>query len=350
MKRRVNTLVLGAIPVVALASLVTLGHIPGTDIDLTVPYAAEGPGPTVNTLGDVDGKPVVNVSGAEIHKTTGNLNMTTVSVRTHLTLGQALGRWLIAHDTLVPIEQIFPQGKTPEEVDEVNKAAFSTSEASATIAAMNQLHKPVDTVVAHISPEAPAAKVMAEGDVITQVAGAKVTGPSQVRDSVRAKKPGETISIGFLRDGKQLTQEVTLGTHPEDDKVAFLGVSMTARPADGITVDYNLEDIGGPSAGLIFSLAVVDKLSPDEINGGKFVAGTGTIDDDGTVGPIGGIRHKVRAARDAGAQVFLSPEKNCSEALKGKPGDMVVISVDSLSDAIHQLDNFKAGKEVKTCS
>src|SRR5699024_11147439 len=128
-----------------------------------------------------------------------------------------------------------------------------------------------------------------------------------------------------------------------DDSVPLLGISMTSVPVSDTEVTYNLEDIGGPSAGLMFSLAVVDKLSPGPLNGGKFVAGSGTIAEDGSVGPIGGIAHKVRAAKEAGAEILLAPTDNCAEALTADYGDMTILQVDTLEHAIEQMDAYTSG-------
>lgn len=348
MNRQLRTIALGAVPLVLLSCLVTFDRIPGTDISLTVPYAAEGPGPTFNTLGEYDGEPVVDIQGADLDETSGNLNMTTVSVRSNMTLLQAMTRWLLYGDTLVPIEQIFPQDQTEEEVNQANEEAFSVSEASATIAAMNYLELPVSTRVAQTTDASPAKDVLQEGDIILSVDGEDKTSPSQVRDAVQAKKPGDELTIGYEREGIKQEATVTLAAHPHDESVAFLGVSMEAIPAGGISVNYNLEDVGGPSAGMMFSLAVIDKLSPGELTGGKFVAGTGTIDDEGTVGPIGGITHKIQAAKDAGAEVFLAPADNCAEAASEDDG-ITVLKVTSIDDAISQLEAYSAGKDVVTC-
>lgn len=345
-------MVFGAIPVLALSVLVSIDRIPGTDIDLTVPYAAEGPGPTFNTLGEVDGKQVVEISGDEVDETSGNLNMTTVSVRSGMTLLQAIERWMFTDDDLVPIEAIFPQNMSPEEVQQRNQEAFSTSEASATIAAMKYLGLPVNTEIAGVTEGSPAEGVLKIGDEITAIGDADTATPASVREAVQAKKPGETIDITFLREEKGKKKEhkvsVELGTHPHDTKLAYLGAVMAAIPAGDLRVKYNLEDIGGPSAGLMFSLAVVDKLSPGELTGGKFVAGTGTIDDNGTVGPIGGAKHKVAAAKEAGAEVFLAPEANCPE-VKSKSEGITVISVKTLEGAIEALDAYAKGGEYPTC-
>ncbi|WIM68310.1 PDZ domain-containing protein [Corynebacterium breve] len=345
-----STVVWGAIPVVLLAGLVTIDHIPGTDISLTVPYAAQGPGPTFNTLGDVDGTPVVEIEGADTDETSGNLNMTTVSVRTNMTLAQALGRWLLTDDTLIPIDQVLPPDRSEEEIQESNQQAFVSSEAAATVAAMNYLDKPTVVVVHEVVDNAPSEGKVEAKDVLVALDGKEVSQPGTVQELVQAKKPGEEVELTLRRGDEEVTETVTLGSHPDDEKLALLGITMTSEPADDISVAYNLNDVGGPSAGMIFSLAVIDKLSPGELNGGRFVAGTGTISEDGTVGPIGGISHKVAAAEEEGAELFLAPSANCAEALSADTGEMVVARVDTLDDAIEAMDAFSAGKEVRTCA
>lgn len=332
-----------------LTGLVTFDRVPGTDISLTVPYAAEGPGPSFNTLGEVDGEPVVDIRGTETDEGEGNLNMTTVSVRSGMTLPQVIGRWLTTDDTLVPLEQVFPPDRSPDEIRELNEIAFTTSEAAATVAAMNYLNRPVQVQVAGVLDDAAARGVVEPGDVIRVVDGSPVNEPGQVRERVLAKEPGDTVDLVVDREGQEESFEVELGAHPQDEVMAFLGITMTSAAADGVEVEYNLEDIGGPSAGMMFSLAVVDKLSPGALNGGKFVAGTGTIEEDGAVGPIGGIVHKVAAAEELGADVFLSPTANCAEATSRDHGDMAVLKVDTLTEAIEQMDAFANDGEYITC-
>ena len=347
--RRLSTLTWGAIPVVLTGALLSVDHIPGTDITLSVPYAAEGPGPTLDTLGEVEGEPVVNVEAPETFQPQGHLNMTTVSVRTNMTLAQALGRWLFTDDTIVPIGSVIPQGKTDEEVQEANQQAFTQSESAATVAAMDYLHKPVRIEVAQVLDDSPAAGALDDADIITAVNGDKVTEPGQVQEKIRALKPGDEVKLGIIRKGEEKTVPVTLGAHPEHDDVALLGILMTSVPTEDITVDYNLQDIGGPSAGMMFTLAVIDKLSDEDLTGGRFVAGTGTIGEDGEVGPIGGIVHKVHAAQEAGAELFLAPADNCAEAVSRGTGDMVVAKVHTLDDAITAMHDFAEGKPVETC-
>lgn len=364
-RRRVRTIAVGALPVVVIVALLGMTSIPGTDINLTVPFAAEGEGPTFNTLGDVDGTPVVDITGVdadELDETSGNLNMTTVAVRTKMTLPQMMGRWLASDDTVVPLETVIPANSNAEEVARQNAAAFASSESNATVAAMNHLGRPLETMVYDVSEGAPADGTVKINDVITSVDGTDVTVPGDVSDAIGDKSPGDEVILGIDRGGKTETETVTLGEMPDElagdedaeaatggNGKAFLGVTMVAQPADGIRVEYNLKDIGGPSAGLMFSLAVVDKLSPGELSGGEFVAGTGTIASDGTVGPIGGITHKISAAKNAGASVFLVPAGNCSEASSADSGDMTLLEVDTLDGAVDALTAHNKGEDVETC-
>ncbi|WP_188358292.1 YlbL family protein [Corynebacterium pelargi] len=348
MKRRARTLLLGALPMAALSALLVMPNIPGTDVHFLVPYAIEAPGPTFNTLGTVEGKEVVEIEGAPTDATNGKLNMTTVAVSSGITLTQAIAEGLWSSNTMVPIEQIFPQNVTPEEQREVNSADFAASEASATAAAMHYLDRPLAVEVAQVVPDGPAAEKLEQGDVIVAVDGQKISSPKQVKEAVSAHKPGQDLEVKVKRKGKETALKITLGTHPKDD-AAFLGILMAQVPADGMKVTYNLKDIGGPSAGLIFSLAVVDKLDPADITGGAFVAGTGTIDEDGKVGPIGGIRHKIEASKNAGAEVFLAPKGNCADIDAKTSEGIEVAAVGSLEEAVDALSAHQRGEAMPTC-
>ncbi|MCS4489453.1 PDZ domain-containing protein [Corynebacterium sp. ES2775-CONJ] len=350
MSRRTRTLAFGAIPVVILMTLAQLDHIPGTNYSLTIPYAAEGQGPTFNTLDEVNGVEVINIDGAEVDSTQGHLDMTTVSVRSNMTLIQGLNRLIVHGDTLIPIEQIFPQGKTEDEIKQLNEAAFSASESAATTAALRYLKRPMDVKIARIVADSAAAEALRDNDVILAIDSVPVRTGGGAQQLVRAKKPGDSIELSIKRGDRRLTKTLTLRAHPYDETVPFLGVNMVTSSAEGISVRYNLEDVGGPSAGMVFALAVIDKLSPGELNHGKYVAGTGTITDTGEVGPIGGIKHKARAAAAAGAELFLAPARNCEELTGENYSSMTVVGVSTLSDAVARMDDFAAGKELISCT
>lgn len=338
--RRIATLV------AALAPVVVLGVV-GTVI--TVPFAALGPGPTYNTLGDADGEPVVQIDGVDVDPTTGHLNMTTVAVRDQLNIFEAFGFWATGRQGLVPREEVYPPNQTKEEVQESNQADFEQSESSAELAALHHLGLPIALVIGAVAPDGPAAGLLNEGERLVSVAGESVDTVTGVRETISARSPGDTVEIVVDADGVVRTESVVLGARPDDAESGYLGVTPAEEPDVPFTVTFNLADVGGPSAGLMFSLAVVDKLSPGELSNGDFVAGTGTIDSAGTVGPIGGIPYKLIAAREAGATTFLVPSQNCSEAVQNSQDGLRLVRVDSLDSAIDSLEAIGAGQSPPAC-
>ncbi|MGC0364839.1 PDZ domain-containing protein [Rhodococcus sp. 27YEA15] len=340
MNRRIVTLV------AALAPVLVLGIV-GTSV--TVPYVALGPGPTFNTLGEVDGKQVVDIEGTDIDPTTGHLNMTTVSVRDGLNIFEAFGLWASGSHGLVPRAEVYPPSKTKEEVQQANTADFQQSEDSAELAALHFLNKPVDLTVSNVGADGPASGALVEGDVLLKIGDTAVGTVTDVQKAVAAIAPGTEVPITVRRAGVETTVPVEIGTRPGHNDVGYLGITPTEIPDVPFTVTFNLADIGGPSAGLMFTLAVIDKLSPGELNGGEFVAGTGTIDSNGTVGPIGGIRYKLIAAADAGAVTFLVPSQNCDEAKQNAPEGLRLVKVDDLAGAVSALDSLDKGGDAPSC-
>ena len=147
-----------------------------------------------------------------------------------------------------------------------------------------------------------------------------MTTPDQVGAAIRAKPAGTTFAFVVRRDGATVTEQVTSAPGRKDPAVPYVGVVVAVDYQATFPITFGLEDVGGPSAGLMFSLGIVDKLTPGELNGGRFVAGTGTITPEGDVGPIGGIGQKMAGARGQGAELFLAPKDNCPEALENGAG------------------------------
>ncbi|QBJ98546.1 PDZ domain-containing protein [Rhodococcus sp. ABRD24] len=334
----------------ALAPVVALGVL-GTTVN--VPFVALGPGPTFNTLGEVDDKPVVDIEGIAVDPTSGNLNMTTVAVRDKLSLFDALGLWASGRQGLVPREEVYPPQKSKDEVQQENSAQFAKSENSAELAALRYLGKPFAVRIETVSPDGVASSVLREGDLVLRVGDTPVDTVQGLQQTVAQAGAGSTVDLTFMRDGVEITAPVTLGARPgaegDDAKRGYLGVGAQEVPNVPFTIDFNLADVGGPSAGLMFSLAVVDKLSSGEINGGKFVAGTGTIDPEGDVGPIGGIPYKLTAASEAGATTFLVPAKNCDEARANAPEGLALVKVETLGGAVDALAAINAGGTAPSC-
>ncbi|MGW0249999.1 YlbL family protein [Nocardia goodfellowii] len=341
MNRRIWTLLAALVPVLVLGVLGTV---------ITVPYVALGPGPTFNTLGEVDGKQVVDVRGTEVDPTTGHLNMTTVSVRDGLNLFEAFGFWASGEHGLVPRAEVYPPGVPREEIDKSNQQDFKDSEGNAEVAALHYLKLPTVVLVRKVGDEGPAKDILRPGDEIVSINGTPIATPQDVVTAVSSQTPGSKLTIALRRDNAEQTVEITLAARPDDPAKGYLGVTPAEGARPPVQVTFNLADIGGPSAGLMFSLALIDKLSPGELDGGKFVAGTGTIDQDGKVGPIGGIQYKMMAAREAGAETFLVPAANCNEARARTPDGLRLVKVENLDGAVQSLADINAGREPVSCA
>jgi Lon-like protease len=338
--RRILTLLVALVPIVVFGVLLAL---------VPVPYISLGPGPAFDTLGEVDGKQVVDIKGTQTHPTTGHLDMTTVSQRDELSLAEALTLWLSGQEQLMPRDLVYPPGSSREEVDKANDADFKQSEHNAEFAALGYLKYPQTVTVVVVSEPGPSVNKLQPGDSIQAVNGTPVANVDQFTSYLRHTKPGQSVSLDFRRkNAPPGVAQVTLGKHP-DKNYGFVGVSVTDAPWAPFSVDFNLANVGGPSAGLIFSLAVIDKLTTGNLAGSKFVAGTGTIKPDGEVGRIGGIVHKMSAARDAGATVFLVPAENCYEANSAKVPGLQLIKVDNLGGAVDALHAVAAGGQPPRC-
>jgi len=331
---------------VALVPIVVFGFLLAA---VTVPFVSLGPGPTFNTLAEYDGKQVVDIKGTDVKPTSGNLNMTTVSQRDQLTLGQALAMWASGDEQLVPRDLVYPPDKSREDVDKANDAEFKDSEDSAAYAALGYLKYAPAVTVAQVNDSGPAKGKLQVGDAIDAVDGKMTATLDEFTNILKATKPGQQVVLDYRRKNEPAgTVTVTLGSNPDRD-YGYLGVAVLNAPWAPFSIDFNLANIGGPSAGLMFSLAVVDKLTTGDLNDGKFVAGTGTISPDGAVGPIGGITHKMSAARDAGATVFLVPAENCDEAVTGDQDGMRLVKVDNLTTAVDALRALSSGGDAPHC-
>ncbi len=313
-----------------------------------VPYVALGPGPTFNTLGDSDGTPVIDVQGRQSFPDTGHLDLTTVGVRSDLSLAEALVGWARRDEAVVPRELVFPPGQSDAQVEAENTRQMVQSQDAATTAALTALGIPIEVTVAEVSAASPAVGVLRKDDVLTSVDGSPVTGPAQLRTMIGERAVGADVRIGYRRDGQ--TAEATLVTTGSTDSPPrpLIGVATGIRYP--FTVKIALKDVGGPSAGLMFALGIVDKLEPGSLTGGAYVAGTGEITPDGAVQPIGGIQQKLRGARGKGATVFLVPAANCADAAANRPDGLQLIKVSTLDEARRALDLERSGGTPTGCS
>ncbi|KES04596.1 hypothetical protein BU52_24565 [Streptomyces toyocaensis] len=345
-----------------LASTLMLIALLCAGVFIPVPYAEMSPGPTVNTLGEHDGEPVLQIDGRRTYPTDGHLNMTTVRVTSadyRMNLVEAVYGWLAHDNKVVPHDTLYPNGKTEEQSTQENAEEFSQSQESAKVAALKELGVPVTSwvIVSTVVKGSPSEGKLHAGDVIRAVDGRAVKEPADVADLVTEHQPGEDVVFTVVPAKEQAaaekekrtatkTEKVTITTAASDDageKRAIVGISAGTDHTFPFSIDIRLADVGGPSAGLMFALGIYDKLTPGSLTGGAFVAGTGTIDDNGKVGPIGGIEMKTVGARGKGAEYFLTPADNCASAAEDTPEGLTLVKVDTIDDALGALEDIRSG-------
>jgi Lon-like protease len=316
---------------------------------LPVPYVAQVPGPTFNTLGDIEGSPIITVKGRAPNHVSGNLNLTTVGVsRGGLSLVQAVRGWFDDEIAVVPEEAVYPPGKSEQETRDANRQAFLSSEQAAESAALGHLGYPVKVVVQEVPKGSPSASLLAEGDTIDAVDGTPTPDADTLTDVLKSTPAGTTVTVDTTHLGKPGQVQVT--TKPaQGRKGSMLGVSVLAQPSAPFDVQIDVKNVGGPSAGLMLTLGILDLVGKDDLTDGKVVAGTGTIDAHGKVGPIGGITLKMAAAKGIGAQLFLVPADNCTEATGVADPGFPLAKVASLDDALKALSDFEAGRTPAGC-
>jgi Lon-like protease len=343
MSRRALTLLVAGIgaAVLALAGAV-----------LPVPYVVLSPGPTFNTLGTENGKPLITVSGHKVYPTTGHLNLVTVSFQggpgDEIDLFTALSAWLSPHDAVVPQAEVFGTSTNVQQVQRQNVQQMTDSQELATAAALTELKIGFTTVVivAAIVPGMPASSVLHVGDVITAVDGTPVSSADRAASLIRAHHPGAPVELTVSRSRQVRT--VRLVTKPEHGQPE-VGIVVSEQFKFPFPVQIRVGDIGGPSAGMMFALGLVDKLSPDDLAAGRFIAGTGEIDAKGNVSPIGGIQQKMVGARNQGATIFLAPATNCPDVRGSVPPGLRIVKVSTLGQAVQDLRAINAGRSVLSC-
>jgi PDZ domain-containing protein len=330
---------------------------------IPVPYVMSAPGPVFNTIGEVNDIELISISGAPSYPTEGELDMTTVSEfggpQDGLEMFQAIWGWVSPERKVVPRESVYPEGETEAENAARNVEAFSTSQSYAIAAAMDYLEQPINeqVIVTSVGMGTPAQDKLRAGDEILEVDGVVMTAPEQVVDAVRSKPIGTELNFSLVRSGSKLDVIVTSSTRPDDPAteqdeatIPYIGIGIDVNYSADFEIKFGVTGVGGPSAGMMFAIGIVDKLTPGALTQGKIIAGTGTIDPEGNVGEIGGIQQKLIGARDAGAVLFLAPQGNCDEVIGNIPDGLTVASVATLEDAMTAIAAFNSGTQVTTCN
>lgn len=314
---------------------------------LPAPFVVESSGPTFNTVGEYEDHQLVSIEGAQTYPSDGKLDLTTVYVKGgpagRVNAVNVLMAWFDPTDTVLPEDAVYDPTLTGQEVDESNAAAMQTSQEDSVAAALDYLDKPYKTTLqVHASiPDTPADGVLEPGDTLLALNSEPITELDQLRDGL--DEAGEKgVDLTVKRGEETVTHHVDL-SRSEDTGRWQLGVYLTPEYDFPFTVDFELEQVGGPSAGMMFALGVIEELTPGSMVGTEHVAGTGTITPQGEVGPIGGIRQKLEGSAEAGARYFLAPNGNCNEVRGHVPEGMDVIEVETLGEAVNAVEQAAAG-------
>jgi PDZ domain-containing protein len=323
---------------------------------LPVPYAVNSPGPTRDVLGEHDGTPLIQISGAETYDSTGELRLTTVSGTggpgfPSSAVGVIRG-WLSPWVVVQPVELLYPPDQTQDQIDKSNTAEMVSSQENATVAALTELgyEVPATLVVAGTVEGSDAEGKVEDGDVIVALDGVPVPDYQGLIEQLNQVDPGATVTLTVKRHGQAVDVPIVTGT--KDDGRAQIGVYIDPTFDLPVDVTISIDDIGGPSAGTMFALGIVDKMTPEDEANGKDIAGTGTIDVTGEVGPIGGIRQKLAGAKRDGATWFLAPATNCDEVVGHVPDGLRVVKISTLHDAREAITAIGAGTadSLPTCT
>jgi PDZ domain-containing protein len=201
---------------------------------------------------------------------------------------------------------------------------------------------PIDVLITDLVPDKPAAAVLQIGDSVDSFGGVDIVSSSDLTDALDGHTPGEVVDVVVTREGSPQTLQVELAERDDNTGGAMIGIVVGELTEPPFPVSIQAGNVGGPSAGMMHALAIIDTLTPGEMTKGHIVAGTGTIQYDGTVGSIGGIRQKVVGAEAAGAEYILVPADNYEDALTAERESIEIVSIATLQDAIDFLDGLDA--------
>ena len=312
---------------------------------INLPYYSLSPGPAYNVDDYIEAPDQDNEDG--------DLLFLTVSLD-EVNVIEALAGWIDPRIDLRPRETIRPTGFSQEDLRRQNLALMEGSKDNAKYVAMTYLgyevgYEEVGAEVIQVMEGSAAFGVLEEDDVIVSVDGAPVAISNDLVDLVSARAVGEVLTIAYRRpvdvaNGQwdDLEVTITLGPHTDDPNRGMIGVVVgnAGTLVYPVLVEIDSQNIGGPSAGLMFTLEIIDLLTPGELTKGARVAGTGTIDREGTVGEIGGIRQKVYGAIDAGAAYVLVPPGNYDDAVDAAGDKITVVKVTTFKDALALFDSL----------
>lgn len=341
MTKQTWTATVSAVLFVVLAAVIAL---------VPVPYVTWSPGGTHDLLGQVDGTDVITITGAQTYPTTGQALMTTVAVTapdSTLSLPEAFFAYWLPSREVLPRVAVYPEGEDSSDITQGESQLMTDSQSEAVVAALRQagIQVHVWPMVESVTASGPANEILKPGDLIQSVTsnGSTLTATSiqVVQDMVADAGVGRPVDFSVLRDGQEVKVTVTTRATTANPDKPVIGVTLTTGYTYGPKVAFSIDPaVGGSSAGLMFALAIADKLTSTDLTASRVIAGTGTIAADGTVGVIGGVQEKIAGAVRDGATIFLLPRKNCVDVGTPPPG-IRLVPVDSLSEAVDALATLR---------
>jgi Lon-like protease len=304
-----------------------------------VPYFAMSPGP-VESVADL-----ISITDADVYAIDGATYLLTVGLKEVNPFEWLEARFFDPRVDLIERDVVRPPGVTREQVTRTNLQAMNESIDTAIFVALARLGYDVGFTgagveVLQVVEDTPADGLLEIGDRFTEIAGVAIETETDAADVIRSHAVGDTITLVGTRGGDPLEVQVTLAPHSQIEGAAMVGVLLSTLELEMILpfdVAVDSRNIGGPSAGMMYALTILDLLTEEDLLKGYRVAGTGTIRFDESVGPVGGVRQKVYAARALGVDIVFVPEANYEAALTAQGDGIVIVAVDNLQDALDYL-------------
>jgi PDZ domain-containing protein len=321
-----------------IAGAVAAGALVATVVGLNLyrlPVVALSPGPAEDVLSRtrVEG-------GAHVYDSTGRLYLTSVGIDDQVRFFEAILDLANRDVQLRPRSAVYPEGESTQRVNQQNIADMDESKQLASVVALRLAGYTIDPAgveVVDVRQGAPADGKLRPGDRLQRVDGRRVTGIKQLQALIQSHRPGDVLALGVRRGDAELPVNVAVGLDEGRPRIGVALRELYGRLPIKVTIDT--ENIGGPSAGMMFALSIYDKLTPGDLTRGRRIAGTGQITEDGSVAPIGGIAEKLVGARRQGATVFLLPRGNCDEVSAHPPPGLRLVPVSNVREALQFLQS-----------
>lgn len=329
--RQTWTATVSAVLFVVLAAVIAL---------VPVPYVTWSPGGTRDLL--MQDQDAIRITGAKTYPTTGRLLMTTVAVtspESSLSLPEMLFSYWLPSREVLPRTAVYPVGEDASDINRDESALMNASQSDAVVAALRQSGIAVTSwpMVQSVTNSGPSNNILAPGDLIQAVDTTTTTTVQAVQAAVATHHVGEAVLFTVLRNDERLDLTVTTRATAAYPDRPIVGISLTTGYTYKPSVTFAIDPaVGGSSAGLMFALAITDELTEADVTASRTIAGTGTMDADGTVGQIGGVQEKVAAAARDGATIFLLPKRNCVDVGEA-PASIRLVPVETLAGAIQSL-------------